>query len=569
MKNSETYKDLYSHKIVVRKMNDFLNICFWLYFALITLIFIAQQFIPFKMYITVEPFNFIIAIAICLLNIIFRGIKLNQEVLSYYSLFASVVIISALFKQKDLTISLGFLMPMIVSSFYFDKRKTRATAFFSYFSLIVSFLLFNENSIIGNFTWAYFKSIYVDLIRITLRFSGAFFFIFIMENNFGKYFLSQQVLAAKLDEQQKKYEVVIKNSSDIVFQYFLKTDFYTANGAILTEYNGDKVEIPNFTSWLYTIPWVNSDFPDFVTSSLKSSANIGVELDLSYNLDGRKISLWFLYEGDFIWENDEPTSIVGRLINITDKKLKEEALLDKSRRDSSTGLYTLAYIKTIAEKYDNSNFEKTAIVINIKNVTDINKYYGYIYGDTIISNIADLISNNAPENALICRLKGSSFLIYITDSREVSVAEFLEDLGDKMDRLYIGENEISQLKYLFGVSTGNSTFEKLFLEAFENIYVKEKNKSKADGKELENIINLVEENTTSFITEKYDSDEMEKGHRFIASMLELIEKAKDLRSALMLTLSRIGNQFNMDRITIWEFDNKYNLKLAYEWAIID
>lgn len=51
-----------------------------------------------------------------------------------------------------------------------------------------------------------------------------------------------------------------------------------------------------------------------------------VEHDFSYELDGKKIPLWYQFEGVVLnGENNEVRSVLGKLQNITASKLEIEA----------------------------------------------------------------------------------------------------------------------------------------------------------------------------------------------------------------------------------------------------
>lgn len=563
--NDET---LYTPDNTKERMNKVLLVNYLAYLAVLTVVHAIQMLTDMDMYIKVQTFQLFIPIIVFILGTILQKIGASEEFLSYFLLVPIVGIVTSLVPQETVSISIVYFLPIVVSCFYYSHTKLMVEATLSYLAAIISFYYSTVGFRLLPFS-EFVHSVLPNILRLSVRFLAVFVFVISISGHMQQYMKNQKRLILKLREEKKRNEIVLKSTRDIIFQYDVINDVYTATGTIFSDdEQGKEVKIENFKSWLYGVPWAGSKTADKILEIVNRISDNSEEADVSYIVDGKATKKWVVYEGECFWEDGTLVSVVGRFRDITEQKLKELEMLDKSRRDPATGLYTLYYLRQVAQRDGDNQQGKAAVVLSIKNFSEINKVYGYIYGDIIMANIADLLLETKTENSMFCRLKGSSFLIYIKNADKVDIDSSIKELSGMLDRLYIGEKEIKKLGYVFGVSRDGENFEDLFTNAFKDIY-KDKDDRLSDD-EVEEFIDTARENIDKLFIDSCDQAVIAEGHKFLSTTMALLEEAKDLRSALMMALNRIGKYFNVDRITIWETDlDEATHKLLYGWACSD
>ncbi|MCY6957442.1 GGDEF domain-containing protein [Clostridium brassicae] len=117
----------------------------------------------------------------------------------------------------------------------------------------------------------------------------------------------------------------------------------------------------------------------------------------------------------FVEENND---IIGFVTNTT---LRIE--LGK-HIDLLTGLYKKEYMVYNAYNLIKSGQDMAIIFIDLNNFGYIDKKYGHINGDRILKDIAEILKENTPLEAYLCRYAGDEFAILtpycISDSKELA-----------------------------------------------------------------------------------------------------------------------------------------------------
>lgn len=78
--------------------------------------------------------------------------------------------------------------------------------------------------------------------------------------------------------------------------------------------------------------------------------------------------------------------------NIDEEKNRELLLLERSQRDSLTGLYNKAtteeFIRSFLKNESNQDLEHVFLIFDIDNFKNVNDKYGHVFGDFVISEFA-------------------------------------------------------------------------------------------------------------------------------------------------------------------------------------
>lgn len=100
--------------------------------------------------------------------------------------------------------------------------------------------------------------------------------------------------------------------------------------------------------------------------------------------------------------------------------------------DALTSLNNALKLKKDVSEMISENEKFIAIQFNINNFRGINEVYGYIVGDSVLKEVADILCKNIDEK-VVYRWSGDEFIILIIDSLEIELFEFLKRIEEDLD----------------------------------------------------------------------------------------------------------------------------------------
>ena len=173
----------------------------------------------------------------------------------------------------------------------------------------------------------------------------------------------------------------------------------------------------------------------------------------------RKIPAKFLKYGanDFIYKGFSNEEFFARInSNIEILELFDE-LKNKANKDYLTGMYNRRYLfdsgKKLYEEYKNKSKNFAVALIDIDKFKNINDTYGHNMGDIAIKEVAIILNKYVDKDALISRMGGEEFCMFIYDKKEEEVKNLLEQIRVGFEK---NEIQVGDLKLEFTVSIGCS-----------------------------------------------------------------------------------------------------------------
>lgn len=103
------------------------------------------------------------------------------------------------------------------------------------------------------------------------------------------------------------------------------------------------------------------------------------------------------------------------------KKIKKS--IYQSTIDSTTKVYTRAFLDDYLTKNDQDFQRFSALVIDIDKFKNINDKYGHYAADEILKNIATLIKSNVRSTDIVARYGGDEFIVIMKDISEEELCE--------------------------------------------------------------------------------------------------------------------------------------------------
>lgn len=379
-----------------------------------------------------------------------------------------------------------------------------------------------------------------------------------------------------LEEQRKKLSAVVEMSGDMIFEYDIKEDKmgYARSGEGILH----PVQITeNYARTVQS----NSIFEEQadgvkLCNELRSGAeNIYAQLR---RLGTDKNFHWIEVVGKTIYDKKgKPLRVLGKFRNIDDQKNREAELLEKSRKDSLTGLLNQMTVKKeIMKKLSSWKEGDLAylIVCDIDDFKRLNDCNGHLFGDAVLCSFADELSNLFPES-LKGRIGGDEFIIYVENAGR----EILEKWLNALNRAMTDRFQDDQLRFAITCSLGVvvvdgtlTDYGSLFAWADSALY---QVKSEGKGKYLITAPGTGEAPGKRYLSGGHKKDEYVReealisiGDDLVIFSLELLESVEDLTGALKMICDRTCRFYDMDDMICVEHMPDMN-RIIYQWSRVE
>lgn len=201
------------------------------------------------------------------------------------------------------------------------------------------------------------------------------------------------------------------------------------------------------------------------------------------------------FDDDYTWYQANLTSllgaegyvtrIVGRMININEKKLKEMELLLRAEKDALTGIYNQGATEQLihsALEDTNENVLSALMIIDLDNFKEANDLLGHANGDQLLEKTAEALKEMFKGGDVIGRIGGDEFLVYMRNLDSISDAdEMAGNIVKKVNYELEFEGQPIHVTCSVGVAVypyHGKTYEELFEKADRAVYT-----VKANGKD--------------------------------------------------------------------------------------
>lgn len=384
----------------------------------------------------------------------------------------------------------------------------------------------------------------------------------------------QKMLQAELEQEKELYKIVLSGITDSVFDYRVKDDVYVEYTADDT--NKAKHIVPSFLNEYKKMKDTVIDGYDeglALFEGKSESAFFNMHLKL-HGINER----WAVVTAKTLTDSSgNAIRIVGRIHDSTKKELEKRKQEEMKSRDKLTNLYNREKGEQLLRNYlkENPNDRSSMLyIIDVDSFQTVNDTYGYVFGDAVLSEVAAVLSDFACDDDILMRFGGDEFLLFVTDIGANRAYNLGCEICESIKGIYIGEDKDITISAKIGmVSTGVSRdIFRLYKCAFSALeYIKTNgNESVGDyirlsymhNRKLETIVN-----SDRKIDEIFDIYE-ESNEDIVSYTFKILERTKDIKSALNILLAQIGRKYNLTSITVFETE-RANLQelVTYQWSI--
>lgn len=371
---------------------------------------------------------------------------------------------------KDVSSHLSSSKDLILSnkkeqkSFWNSSEQSKSYVVCQYIpSLKWHLVLENDLTIMSKqFQRQFFKGIAVIVLIII-------FVLFTITRVLKKY--KQQIM--KLSFSQKlEYQKLLSKSTEDLYENIFEIDV-TNNRAGCEDANryfqefGLNLNTP-YDEALYTIAkgqikeeyaqgYLDTFLPENVLKCYNSGIN-NISYDFLIKRDEENYHWMRITARIFFWTSDESVRMISYRENIDEEKNRELLLLERSQRDSLTGLYnkgvTEDFISAILKNDKKQNSEHIFLIFDIDDFKNVNDRYGHAFGDFVISEFALELKSQFREDDIVGRIGGDEFVVLIKNfnSDNYVIMDKLERFCSKINQKRFTEHEEFSISCSIGVA---------------------------------------------------------------------------------------------------------------------
>jgi diguanylate cyclase (GGDEF)-like protein/PAS domain S-box-containing protein len=227
-----------------------------------------------------------------------------------------------------------------------------------------------------------------------------------------------------LSMRLQRHEIILNQTNDIIFEWDIEINRFSvsANWEKLFGYKMYDTTYEEILQSIRVHPADRDALLLFYNNILRGVPYTEGELRL-----GRA-------DGTYIWCRGRSTQLfdangslikaIGVISNIDADKQRTQMLLKKAERDALTGLYNKGTVQSlIAEHLKSRRNDRmdALMIIDIDNFKGVNDSEGHPFGDTLLTHIAECLTNTFRSTDLIGRIGGDEFIVFTRDIPDVEL----------------------------------------------------------------------------------------------------------------------------------------------------
>lgn len=258
------------------------------------------------------------------------------------------------------------------------------------------------------------------------------------------HYRSRMRLVRQAELENRRYTQLCELSGEHLFEY---------------DYRKDRLSLAARSARMLGVPMVQEHFAFRIGQDegsaggellglLKGGGERSMDLQLPLS-DGSRC--WFRVTAkQLLDENGRPVVTIGKLSNIQREQEERERLVDRAQKDSLTGLYNSAAIRSMTAQALEQGGDGALLIIDIDHFKNVNDRFGHFVGDQVLTGLSGLLGGIFRQGDLLGRLGGDEFAVFMTGVRDRAVVEEkCRVILERTARMDLGQPELRA-----GVSIG-------------------------------------------------------------------------------------------------------------------
>ncbi|MEG1939905.1 MAG: EAL domain-containing protein [Eubacterium sp.] len=315
--------------------------------------------------------------------------------------------------------------------------------------------------------------------------------------------------------ERERYKIALQNITEVMFEYDLVKDVFVSFDKTASDKGEtmDRFEIYHFKHFLSNDNFVHPDDRDalWLHCSGKNNQKIRVRMNEYYKKNKQPLWCWKEIQCKVIFDvNDEAVRTIGTIRDISEEQKREQSLIDRANQDSLTGLLNQRAVREAVERYQikkNSSENAVLLMLDLDNFKIINDTKGHLFGNAILISISDILKEICGIDALISRVGGDEFLIFLKNTNQEEASFKANEIICKIKALYDNDDDLTRdFSCSIGIaftSKKEDTYDLLFRRADIALYeVKKNGKSnflfykdiEQDNNTIDEVIRVISDN---------------------------------------------------------------------------
>ncbi len=243
---------------------------------------------------------------------------------------------------------------------------------------------------------------------------------------------TQNESRARLIASEARYRAIVQDQTDFICRVLPDGEITFVNEAFCQYYGFSETQLIGksilpFLSFLQ-IPSASS-----ITARLTPENPVTRFEQSQKHSDGR--IRWQQWSIHGLFKEDgslEELQAVGH--DITERKQREEELLDLGTHDNLTGLFNQNYFKSEMDRLSNSsNYPVSIIFGDVDGLKITNDTYGHAAGDRLLRQTATILKSAFRPEDVIARIGGDEFAVLLPRTNEKTVSEIMKRVRDSLE----------------------------------------------------------------------------------------------------------------------------------------
>jgi diguanylate cyclase (GGDEF)-like protein/PAS domain S-box-containing protein len=282
---------------------------------------------------------------------------------------------------------------------------------------------------------------------------------------------------AKLDREKARKLAAM--ATHVIFEYDVKTDTLQFIGNKLMDY---PQTIPSLRKRLESSTSFSENPLGLIDKFIRKVFENGMIEGEEIPLEGHttKEHRWYTLHAYAITDSASPI-IIGKLVDITERKKMMDALIEANKRDPLTNLYnhqsTKYYVEKFLQQPDSASRTRLQafLMLDIDNFKHFNDILGHATGDAVLKEVSETISKLLRSGDIFGRVGGDEFVILLKNFPSVAkIKDKAAEICDQFANTYFGDKKHNiKISVSIGISIfdrDGKTYSELFEKADKALY---------------------------------------------------------------------------------------------------
>ncbi|WP_040197373.1 diguanylate cyclase domain-containing protein [Candidatus Soleaferrea massiliensis] len=258
------------------------------------------------------------------------------------------------------------------------------------------------------------------------------------------------------------------------------------------------------------------------------------------------------------------------LKDVDQEKKNELELRNKAERDPLTRLYNReAACSLIKQSLDNSqNVQGAVFMLDIDNFKKINDTYGHLYGDAVLSEMANSLTGVFRKEDILGRMGGDEFMVFL---KGIPTQKTALDKAQQICDVLRTDYTLGEQKCAVSGSVGIAFFPQDG-EDFETLYKKADTALYYAKNQGKNRYAVYEDSFEEIEYSMFQTPDTEKqwGKSFSDHITEyvfkILHQSDDLQTTIPSVLELLAKHFHAEHVYVVEFDAQHEVySTTFEW----